>query len=279
MDYQIFNAQDLWSKSYKSTAISDALSVTHRAGYSPLFIPELAELKAQNFRDSHLWEEPYRNITSSPVTRSIPYITPSIKAVGRTKAGNRVLVYAHIPSTCNNPDFLEYIISQDSGISKREGRLLINGSGIMPPEEFYDLLEKEDGTNVFVLDWNKTIVDIQRFGAHAQMGFSRPNLDEVLEHPIILPFFGSTATAKRYLKVHRREYKKVFPLHKPFSIGVQCDFEIDNYRSLGDPHLFRLLGLGDNDYWQGFPLQEIKIGIDRIAQVVGVPKSTSHGPI
>ncbi len=161
------------------------------------------------------------------------YCTLSVKATGKTKQGNPVVVYAHVPNYLSDPDNIEKVIDQGT----------INGAGRMPQEEFQRLLDLEDNENVFVVDYNA-------LRNSCSWGFEIP-LNEAIKHPQTIPFLGGEERAEKYLKKHeevignsrkivREEGKIEFKKHKEVngnSIGI--------WRSddLSDHPLARLLCL------------------------------------
>jgi hypothetical protein len=163
-----------------------------------MFMPELAEARIQGKASWGLW-----------------YSTPSIRATGKTKQGNAVVVYAHIPNYFSNPANIMEAIKPG----------LFKEAGMIPEKEFWKLVDAEDGKKVFVDDYKKVKNSPSR-------GIS---LDSALEHPQIIPFLGGREIAEKYLA----KYKEIYKTDK---IGVRCS------DSLIDSPVGRLLSLGyDSD--------------------------------
>ncbi len=172
--------------------------------HTALYMPELAEARIQGQQP---WDE-WRT-------------TPSIKATGRTKQGNAVVVYAHIPNWLANPANIR--------AAKEQG--LINGAGRFPQHEFQNLIDADGKTD---LQGNRQIwvVDYDRL-RKATSG--EINVEDALEHPQTIPFLGGQERAERYLPKHAKAYDTE-------TIGV---WHVDDLTD--ESPLARLLFLGNND--------------------------------
>ena len=80
------------------------------------------------------------------------YTAPSIRATGRTRQGNPVVVYGHIPNYFSDPDNIKDVIEHNK---------LIEGAGVMPQNEFQRLVDLDESKDnqgnrlVFVVDYEE----------------------------------------------------------------------------------------------------------------------------
>ena len=143
------------------------------------------------------------------------YDSVSLKATGRTKGGNAVVIFAHI----------ENYFSDYRNIRKaRKERKMINGAGILPQKEFDRLLDCEDSKTVFVLDHS-----VLKFASY---GWT--NVSAIREHPMLKPFL---AVSDEEVDLYLSKYKSIFGER----IGIW------NSDDLADMPLGRLLFLGSYD--------------------------------
>lgn len=153
----------------KSRGVEKALRQCQEAGYNALFLPQLADARIAAPGDSHIW--------------NTWYTTPSLRATGRSKQGNPVVVYAHVPNYFSKPNNVAKAVSDG----------LVDYAGRMPTKEFHQLLDLVDNETVFVVDYNtlrnstSSVVDVA----------------QALKHPQTVPFFGGQARAEQYLQRHR----------------------------------------------------------------------------
>lgn len=143
-------------KEFYYDTIDDALTALLEEDYTPLFMPSIADVRIEVSEDEIVWKN--------------WYCSPGVRATGRTKQGNAVVVYAHVPNYFSNPDNIKE--------AKRKG--LINGAGIMPDKEFQRLLDLEDDKDIFVVDYNKL--------KSSESGVIQ--LKDALKHPQTIPFLG-----------------------------------------------------------------------------------------
>ena len=141
-------------------------------GYTALFMPEVTGLML-------LLEK----------VRLRFYTTPSIRAVGETKGGNVVDIYAHVPNFYSNPENIEAAIKKG----------LQNHATELPQEEFSRLLDKEDHDRVYVIDHTK-----------ARSGEIR--IAKAMEHPHFVPFIGSEEAAEKLLDMWSIVFGKQIPI-------------------------------------------------------------------
>src|SRR3989338_6340572 len=179
--------------------IADSLKACNNAGYQALFMPELAMARADAEKDSVLWKK--------------WFLTPSVRATGRTKAGNSIAVYAHVPTSLSNPANIRKLIGDN---------VLVNGAGLMKEDEFYSLIDQDGNGRVFVVDYNTL-----RSSTNGMI-----KVDDALRHPQTKPFLGGEKIAEAYLTKHKDVYGK--------NIGV---WHSDD---LKDSPMARLLCAGTN---------------------------------
>ena len=148
--------------------VEKALRACYNAKCEPVYMPQLIDARI--------------NSPKSPVWRW--YTTPSVRVTGKTKQGNTVVVYAHVPNYFSKPN----------NIAKAVNEGLRDGAGKMPQKEFYKLLGSEDNENVFVVDYNKL------------KNFSSGMIDvaQAWEHPQIIPFLGGQTRAEQYLQIFKQ---------------------------------------------------------------------------
>lgn len=197
--------KNLEGKEFYDNKTDKALKTCQTEGFEAVFMPSIADTRIEAPKDARIWQTWYS--------------APSVKATGKTKQGNAVVVYAHIPNYFSNPNNIETAISQG----------LINGAGIMPQDELQRLLDLADNENVFVLvgkDYDKL--------KNSSSGVIP--LKNALKHPQTIPFLGGKERAERYLERHKEVYGN--------QIG---NWHLDD---LSEKPLGRLLCVG-NDYYNG----------------------------
>ncbi len=205
--------------------VSDSLKDCINAGYQPLFMPELAMARADAEKDSRLWQD--------------WFLTPSVRVTGKSRAGNNVVVYAHVPTSLSDPANIRAMI---------DNKALVNGAGPMLQDEFYSLLDKEGNGRVFVVDYNKL--------RKSKSGVVR--VDEAFTHPQTIPFLGGEQNAEAYLAKHKEVYGK--------DIGVW------HRDDLADRPMGRVLYLG-SDYYDGLGGDSL----DNDSRVLGVAPEAQVG--
>lgn len=169
----VINEREFYRKG--TYGVAESLKDCNTAGYQALFIPELAMAKADAEKDSVLWQK--------------WFLAPSVRVTGKSKQGNNVVVYAHVPTSLSDPANIRTMINNKS---------LVNGAGPMKEDEFYSLLEQDGNGKVFVIDYDK----LKSFTS----GIIK--VDDALEHPQTIPFFGGKAIAEYYLAKYRDVYGK-----------------------------------------------------------------------
>lgn len=151
--------------------VEKALRACYNAQCEPLYMPQLVDARITASKESPVWQW---------------YTTPSVIVTGKTKQGNAVVVYAHVPNYFSKPN----------NVAKAVSRGLVNRAGRMPPKEFYKLLDQEDKENVFVVDHDAL--------RNAPLGVIE--VAQALEHPQVIPFLGGQARAEQYLQKHQQVY-------------------------------------------------------------------------
>lgn len=162
--------RELEAKLFYGNTKEAALADVETADYRALFIPEIADARVYAGNDSPLWKNWLHGA--------------SIRATGKTKARNAVVVYAHIPNS----------FSTSAGITEAKKLGLRNCAGILPDGEFQRLLDLEDRRNVFVVDYEtlkKSSSDVIK-------------VSEALKHPQTIPFLGGEEQAVDYLGKHEK---------------------------------------------------------------------------
>ncbi len=151
--------------------IEKALRDCYKAKAEPVYMPQLVDARISASKESPVWRW---------------YTTPSVLVTGKSKQGNQVVVYGHVPNYFSKPN----------NVAKAVGKGLLNGAGKMPPREFYKLLDLEDKEKVFVVDYNTL--------RNAPSGII--DVAQALEHPQTIPFLGGQARAEQYLQKHQQVY-------------------------------------------------------------------------
>ncbi|MBI2452546.1 hypothetical protein HYV50_05755 [Candidatus Pacearchaeota archaeon] len=148
------------------------LEDSRNPAYEAVYMPELIDARIYSPEDSRIWQ--------------VWWITPSIRATGKTKQGNPVVVYAHIPN----------YFSKSENITKAINQGLVNYAGRIPQNEFQRLLDLEDKKRVFVIP-------------HSDLKNSEGgviSLKKALKHPQTIPFLGGEERAAKYFERHKEVY-------------------------------------------------------------------------
>ncbi len=179
------------------------LEDTRNPSYEAAYMPEIIDARidifnadSENARNHFMFQNWFKTL--------------SLRATGKTRQGNAVIVYAHVPN-----DF-----SKSANITKAIEQGLTNGAGKMPQSEFQRLLDLQDDKLVYVID-HKALMESPS-GAIS--------VKDARKHLQTKPFLGQRAD--EYLDVHEKVY------------GSQ----IGNWRSddLHDVPFGRLLVVGDH---------------------------------
>ncbi len=189
---------------------------------NPIFNPtnDILETALQNCQDEGFRVAYMPDVVDARIAGTAPwnqgFNTFSIKATGRTKQGNAVVVYAHMPNWLANP----------ANIRTAKAQELIHGASHFPQEEFQRLLDAEDKQKVWVVDH-----EVLRKSKSGKIP-----LTQALEHPQTIPFLGGQERAERYLPKHAKAYDTE-------TIGVWHSDDLND-----DSPLVRLLCLGVNNF-------------------------------
>jgi hypothetical protein len=165
-----------------------ALKLCEDAGYMPLYMPALVDLRINADGATRIWREWYS--------------TPSIRVTGRTrpsniskKEGTAFVVYAHIPNYLSDFENLKRVIEHN----------LIFDVGIIPQAEFLRLLDLEDDNNVFVVDYH----------AIKNSAVRVVTLEEALKQPQTNPFFGGEERTEKYFERYKKVYGNMIGIWRP----------------------------------------------------------------
>ncbi|MBT4650977.1 hypothetical protein HOC13_00450 [Candidatus Woesearchaeota archaeon] len=160
----------LKGEEFYETRMCDALESMRLEGYQQIFMPQLVDTKIEAPKDARIWQK--------------EYVSPSVAVTGRTKRGNPVVIYAHVPNHLSNPVNLMEAINREKPDPS---------CATIPMDEFYRLLELEDDKDVFVVDFKKL----------KKSFVSVLSLDEFIDNPQTIPFLGGEARAEAYMKKHK----------------------------------------------------------------------------
>jgi len=156
------------TKPFYNTPMEEALRACQIAGYTPAYMPELAERRIKAKANSALWND--------------WWTTPSLRITGTTSAGSKVVLYVHDQTSWNDPEKLKYAREHHK-----------NGAGPFPQEEFNVLVDRNGDGKVFLVDYDKL--------RSSPSGIISVNA--ALEHPQTIPFLGGDEKlAQRYLNKH-----------------------------------------------------------------------------
>jgi hypothetical protein len=136
------------------------------------FMPELIDTKIFSDKSARVWQT--------------WFLTPSVRATGKTRGGNSVVAYAHIPTYFSDPKNIARAV--------KEG--LRDGAGRLPNEEWQKILDSEDGKRVFVVDHNVL--------RNSPSGIIK--VSKALSHPQTILFVGGEERAEQYLTKHESVY-------------------------------------------------------------------------
>jgi len=162
-EYEIFERENIVA----------TLGAMEKSNYSPLFMPEFAQLRIAHpglFED---WGQ-----------------TMSIRASGRTSAGSALEIYAHVPGDWSQRQYISDAISKE--------KLIVRALPLT--QESFDALEKRNGETKDGIQL-VTVMDY----AQAQKGkFGEQSIDEALENPHVQAFLGGEEQTEAYLEAHKK---------------------------------------------------------------------------
>ena len=152
-----------------------------KSGYEAFFVPELLLAKTKAEKGS--------------VLRNYCYYTPSVIATGKSKGGDRMIVYAHVPTKFNSLKNMQRMAEKAAELKKVEGRASELLDEEMSQEEFDSLLSQEGNGRVFVV---KDLIPQK---------YSLDSIREIFNSPLTRPFSGLNETQlKAYFENHLRIY-------------------------------------------------------------------------
>ncbi len=163
---------------FRAETKESALRLLLNEGFEPVYMPEIVD-----GRNEYSLEE-------SPTNWQLLH-APSIKATGRTKGGTPLVVYAHIPNYFSNPD----------NIAEAAKQGFINGAGIMPDKEFWELVdmaEEQEGKPNQKAFW----VDYKAL-RNSVSGVIK--VKDAIKHPQTIAFLGGRSRAEEYLLFHKKD--------------------------------------------------------------------------
>ncbi|MFH1364996.1 MAG: hypothetical protein ABIH28_00210 [archaeon] len=159
-------------------AFYNSLKECGEEGFKPTFVPEVVDLMLRVNDDSQMWH--YNN----------NWVGPSVKIRGKSKQGNDVVVYAHVPTFFSNVGNFQ---------DKQRHELYRSFSDRETPQsEFEKILELEDNENVFVHDYFEKRKEKNKFG-----------FDEALEKTRLVSLLGGKERAGAFLKRTREHFKEI----------------------------------------------------------------------
>jgi len=158
---------------FKKESLVDSLAACASAGYSPLFLPEFADLRIAHpllFRD---WG------------RSM-----SIRATGKGRQGNAIEIYAHVPGDWSEQAYIADAIA---------GKKLINYTLPLSDAAILDL-EERDGE----MDGRTRLITVMDHAEAQKAKFDYLTLEDAMENPHVVAAFGSEDRTQRYLAEHKK---------------------------------------------------------------------------
>lgn len=172
-----------------------------------MFLPEIAQIRYESSRIAPLAG------TRTPNAWRVPLLSASVAAKGRTERGANVVVFAHAPTCAMQPESLRDAVTLKTyrGFPGRDKipafdlDTYLNHLLPINDAEFRRLLSLDgqlDSANrrkVWVLDARELS------SIHAE---DYSSVEEAMEHPLVVPLFGNTEIAERYLRAHENEYAR-----------------------------------------------------------------------
>ena len=200
--------------------VEKALTQCLDAGYNPLFMPQIADGRILSSANDYIVQN--------------WFATPSVRVTGKSKGGNAVVVYAHVPNYFSNPANIK--VARETG--------LVDGAGKMPLQDFYNLLDLEDSQSVYVVDYNTLL--------NSESGVIK--VSEAMKHPQTIPFLGGQERAEKYLAKHKEFYGKTIgiwhfddlghvPQGRPLFVGNNYNNGLDGDNDINNNGGGRFLGV------------------------------------
>ncbi len=162
------------TKIFCDLLVEQALENCQTEGYQAQFMPQVADARINGMLP---WDQGYS--------------APSIRATGRTRQGNAVVVYAHIPNWLADPANIR--------LAKQKR---LNNAYCIPKKEFWHSVDADGQTDaqgnrlVWVIDHNST----------RRTSSGRIPIEQALAHPETTPFLGGEQRAQNYLLAHAKAY-------------------------------------------------------------------------
>jgi len=220
-----FIHEDKYSLDCLASELAYNLELSQANGFRPVFMNELIDLRNKSKERKNLMNR--------------VFITPSIKATGRTKQGKGVIIYAHTNNYLSNPENLRKIKSHEEG------------SAVVPIKEFHKLLDLDGITDenqnklVWVMDYSTTRKKILQFYSKYKSKIS--NVNNVLnEHPEAIPFLCGEERAREYLKTLEEfgiNFMKVFTGSEGEEIDKEKNYFPLRYEFFEENSVWRFLGI------------------------------------
>lgn len=146
---------DIFCSSSNNFALYDSLRECRDKGFEPVFLPETIDFMIHAKDDTMLYR------------RNIGWITPSIKIGGKSKQGNRVVVYAHVPT------FFTTVENFQEPVRDKFYKTFLERE--TPQGEFEKILELEGNERVFVHDYSEKREKQKNFEPQEAMEKTRLN--------------------------------------------------------------------------------------------------------
>ena len=182
--------------------LEEILTFCQKEGYFPLFIPTLADVLGSEIKD-HISR--LRDYSSSLLLETCS--APSTRVIGKTDAGKKIVVYAHIPITpITYPNLSKFKKTKSEAI-------------ILERKEFKELVAQDGRTDsennrlVYVLDESeiRRSKKINHLDKHHQCDIN-PDSNEDSFRRLAPPFFGSEDRARRFIKsIQETESEITYP--------------------------------------------------------------------
>jgi len=148
--------------------LDETIQSMQERGYQVLFMPQLVDARIEKKVDWNVWNS-----------------TLSIQAVGKTKQGARVVIYAHLPTSLATPESIK--------ASRYQG--LIEGYSRFPQDEFQELVDADEKTDA---QGNRVIWVVD--GQHHKNNSSKHATTEAIDDLKVIAFLGGQERAKLYLQ-------------------------------------------------------------------------------
>lgn len=260
----------------------EALEKCRNRGYRPLFMPEVidsmigfldsikkyrVEEKGSDYGDFR-FPDSYGGgtyLTHAQILNRYDTTTQSMRILGKTKVGNNVAIYIHIPSYSSNPMYLRR--------SERFG-----GGILLPRSEFDRLLDLEDDKNVFVTDYKypQSIFD-------PSLKFDK----SILRNRLVTSFLGGKRRTeeliekcKEVLQRRKRDIKLEDPGSYVNGHGWLHSCEEESISGYVIANMLRIKSLSDfvpNLEQIGFSLEHVDM-FSKGANLIGIPDSSYAKP-